>query len=172
MIAFPPKPTSILLRKEEFCENKWVVQPKYRGWRIVIHDNDVFTRHGRKLPIRTDYSCKRFDYQLDGEIINPRRQTEHAVPTAIKGNYAKLLIFDIYVLSEPQMTLDERLRLLDDEFDIHVDNRPIDDYSALEAELTAAIGKGYEGIVIKKRESIYKASKYVSVIDPDWIKIK
>jgi hypothetical protein len=86
MLGFPPKPTSILPYPDLFNPFDWVVQPKYRGWRVVVHNNQVFTRKGNLLPITTHYPLSpKFDYQLDGEIINPNRQTEHGVRTAIKN---------------------------------------------------------------------------------------
>lgn len=172
MIAYPPKPTSILPDEESFDPTDWIVQPKYRGWRVVIHNNDVFTRHQNLLPISMNYKTNAFeDFQLDGEILNPKRHTEYGVAKAIKEGSWKIKIFDIYVPGKNYM-LTERLQILREVFDIYPVGFNIIEYSSIFKHLVHFKHHGFEGIVIKRRSGIYKASKYTSIIDTDWVKLK
>ena len=119
MLTFPPKPTAILPH-ESHIEN-YIIQPKWRGWRIAIHNNKSWTRKGVSIPVETNFPEKDYDYQLDGEIISIDKEVEHQVRTAIKNGRYQIRIFDIWVPSKPDMTIEERLELLKSDFGIEVE---------------------------------------------------
>ena len=171
MIGYPPKPTPVMIPKEGFRPQEWLVQNKYRGWRIVIHGMHAYTRKGNELFL-VDSAKKKYDYQLDGEIINPKRMTEHGVRTAIKNETYVIKIFDIYVPCYDKMDLMERMKFLENEFGIKVFWTAVKSYGHLTDLLNNASKRGHEGIVLKRRNSPYKISKYCEIIDNNWIKIK
>ena len=174
MIEYPPKPTSFLPNEEDFDGEEWIAQPKYRGWRVVIpSSNIVYTRHRNVVPIEVSYKpeWEIGEYQLDGEIINPQRHTEYGVRRAILDGTWQLKIFDIFVQGK-DYTLDERIRLLNTYFKIYPLVFYINTYNDMFYLRDHCKGHGFEGVVIKRRDSLYKISKHISIIDPDWVKLK
>ena len=174
MLGYPPKPTSFLPNEEDFVAEDWIAQPKYRGWRAVVTSNNiVYTRHNNVVPIEVSYKpkWKLPEYQLDGEIINPHRHTEYGVRRAIIEGTWKLKIFDIYISSK-NYTLDERMEILNNYFNIYPIHFYINEYNDIFRLRNHCKSHGFEGIVIKKRNSLYKISKHISIIDPDWVKLR
>lgn len=173
MLGFPPKPTSILPYEEGFNLEDWIVQPKYRGWRGVVHNNEVFTRHGNMLPISTNYPNIHLEYQVDGEIVNPARMTEYGVPTAIKDGTWEIKPIDIYIPARKDMTLLDRLKFMNDELGIAVFCCALtENYDDIFRHVKIFQEMGWEGAVIKRKDSVYKISQYTSIIDHDWFKVK
>ena len=172
MLGFPPKPTSILPYKEGFNPWDYIAQPKYRGWRVVVHNNRVYTRKGNLLPIETDYPTP-IEYQIDGELINPAQQIEYKVPTAIKDGTWRIELIDIYVPSDPNMILLDRLKFMEGKLGLFVMYSGLtQDYEEMFRIMRICQRMGWEGAVIKRKDSIYKISEYASVIDHDWFKLK
>ena len=172
MLGFPPKPTSILPYRDTFNPFEWIVQPKYRGWRGIVHNNKVYTRKGNLLPITTHYSTE-FEYQLDGEIINPVRPTEHGVRTAIKNGTWVIEPIDIYIPSEPNMKLLDRLKLMEERLGIFSARFGLAyEYDEIFLVRDMCQSAGWEGAVIKRKDSIYKISKHTSIVDHEWFKVK
>ena len=173
MLGYPPKPTAFLPNEEDFNPLEWIGQPKYRGWRAVVNnDNDVFTRHKNVVPIKPSYKSTGFKvYQLDGEIINPKDQTEYAVRRAVKDGTWKLEIFDVFIPGH-NFTLVDRINILRVDFDIWPILFPINKYNDMFRLRDECKAAGYEGVVLKRKDSLYKISQHVSIIDPDWIKLR
>ena len=169
MHGYPPRPSPVL--PAEFNPQDWIAQYKYWGWRIVIHNNHAYTRKGNPIPIHINYPLNH-EYQLDGEIVNPFKKTEHGVRTAIKDGTFKIFIFDIYLPGLEHMTLMRRLEWLRKRFCIKVPYQKIRSRNHIFELERRAKAKGYEGIVLKRKDSLYKISKYDELLDRNWVKIK
>jgi ATP-dependent DNA ligase len=171
MIAYPPKPTSILPHESRICE--YLIQPKWRGWRIAIHKNKSWTRKGVSIPVLHDYPEKCYDYQLDGEIISLDKEVEHQVRKAIKENKYAIRIFDIWIPSRPDMMIEDRLKLLKDDFDISVETYKVNTAKEVESLFKKFTSRGNEGLVMKKLGSPYLAGNGpTNLIDRNWSKIR
>jgi ATP-dependent DNA ligase len=170
MLTYPPKPTAILPH-ESHIEN-YIIQPKWRGWRIAIHNNKSWTRKGVSIPVETDFPKKDYDYQLDGEIISIDKEVEHQVRTAIKNGRYQIRIFDIWVPSKPDMTIEERLELLKSDFGIEVETYSAKTGKEVESLFKMFTTRGNEGLVMKKKKSIYLSSEKGNKIDTNWSKIR
>jgi ATP-dependent DNA ligase len=172
MLGYPPKPTSILPKSLE--PDEWIAEPKWRGWRIVVHDSKCYTRKGNLLPIRFESKHKPgFDYQLDGEIVAAEgEQTEHKVRGAIKSGDYIIQFFDIYIPSESNMILIDRLNVLTDEFKFDVWKFPMWGLDRIDHLLETMKRAGFEGLVFKKKTNVYQISTICEIIDPEWVKIK
>lgn len=171
MIAYPPKPTAILPHESKIRE--YIIQPKWRGWRIAIHKNKSWTRKGVSIPVEHDFPLKDYDYQLDGEIVSIDREVEHQVRRAIKENRYAIHIFDIWIPSRPDMTIEERLQLLKDDFGIQVETYEATTGKDVELLFKMFTSRGNEGLVMKKRGSIYMAGPGpTNLIDNNWSKIR
>jgi hypothetical protein len=141
---------------------------------VVVHNNQVFTRKGNLLPITTHYPLSpKFDYQLDGEIINPNRQTEHGVRTAIKNGTWCIEPIDIYLPSALNMRLLDRLRFMEKKLGIFSTHFGLgDEYDEIFLVKEMCQSAGWEGAVIKRKDSIYKISNHGSIVDHEWFKVK
>jgi len=168
---YPPKPGTLFFRSIPL--DQYVVQWKWRGWRICIDQcGNCNTRTRNRLDVITNFPKQIYDYQLDGEIISLDHQVEHQVNRAIKESRYEIKIFDIFVPSRPDLVLEERLQLLMDDFGINVECRSIDSFDAVNDLLSTALSLGREGIVLKKKGSIWRAGSVASHIERDWIKVK
>ena len=170
MMWYPPRPTTIL--QQGINPEEWLIQPKYRGWRIVISNNKCFTRKGNLIDIDVSYPKLDFNYQLDGEIISTEFQTEHKVRRAIKNGTWKIKIFDIFIPDKPNLILIDRLKILDALFNIKVEIIPFNNADEIFSILKRMQDLGYEGIVIKRKDGIYKTSQLGEIVDNNWIKLK
>lgn len=171
MLAYPPKPTAILPHESNIKD--YIIQPKWRGWRIAIHDNKSWTRKGVPIPVTHDYPKKDYEYQLDGEIISIDKEVEHQVRKAIKENRYAVRIFDIWIPSRPDMTIEERLQLLNDDFGIEVETHEAKTGKDVERLFKMFTTRGNEGLVMKKRGSKYLTSNGpTNPIDSNWSKIR
>lgn len=168
VLPSPPRPIGFIPKGINLKE--YILQPKYRGWRIVVLDNKVYTRHQNYLNITTNFRTD-FDYMLDGEIISQDYPSaEYKVPRAIRENKYELKIFDIYVFDKPDMILLDRLQFLNKEFGIKVSYYEIND--TLENLVYKFQKAGYEGIVLKKKDGKYLYGEGIPMIDSTWIKLK
>ena len=170
MIAYPPKPTAILPHESKI--QNYIIQPKWRGWRIAIHNNKSWTRIGNKIPVETNFPIKEYDYQLDGEIISIDKEVEHQVRRAIKENRYEIRIFDIWIPSRPEMTLEERLEILKNDFGIDVETHQVQTSKEVEGLFKMFTSRGNEGLVMKLKGSKYLAHHSGNQIDNNWSKIR
>lgn len=170
MLAYPPKPTAILPHESKI-EN-YIIQPKWRGWRIAIHKNKSWTRTGNSIPVQTDYPDQPYEYQLDGEIISTEKEVEHRVRGAIKSGKYQIRIFDIYLPERPDATIEERLQVLKDDFGIEVETHSAKTGKDIEALFRMFTTRGNEGLVMKLKGSKYRASQIGNEIDNNWSKIR
>ena len=170
MLAFPPKPTAILPHESKIVD--YIIQPKWRGWRIAIHDNKSWTRTGNPIRVKTDFPAQLYDYQLDGEIISIDKEVEHQVKRAIKENRYKIRIFDIWIPSKPDLTIEERLSILKTDFNIEVETYSAITGKDIEQLFKKFVTRGNEGLVMKKKGSKYLAHPSGNQIDNNWSKIR
>jgi ATP-dependent DNA ligase len=170
MLAYPPKPTAILPHESKIKD--YIIQPKWRGWRIAIHNNKSWTRTGNPIPVQTDFPTKDYEYQLDGEIISIDKEVEARVRRAIKENRYQIRIFDIWVPSRPDMTIEERLQLLKDDFGIEVETHNATTAKEIESLFKMFTTRGNEGLVMKRRGSRYLAHHLGNQVDNNWSKIR
>ena len=174
MLGYPPKPTPIFPIVDSFDPHDYIAQPKFRGWRIVIHNNESFTRRGNRIPIETHFRTD-FDYQLDGEITassKVKNPTEHDVRRAIKDGSYILNMFDIYIPEFPRMILLDRLDILRKKFGFDVWSFSIWKIEEISHMLQFMKMAGFEGVVIKRKDSIYRISESCEIVDHEWIKVK
>lgn len=170
MLAFPPKPTAILPHESNI--KNYIIQPKWRGWRIAIHNNSSWTRKGKPIPVVTNFPSKEYEYQLDGEIISIDHEVEHQVKRAIKDNRYQIRIFDIWIPSRPDLTIEQRLQLLKDDFGIEVETYFANSGKEVESLFKRFVTRGNEGLVMKLKGSLYRASQVNNEIDSNWSKIR
>ena len=170
MIAYPPKPTAILPHESKI--RNYIIQPKWRGWRIAILNNKSWTRIGNEIPVETNFPIKEYDYQLDGEIISIDKEVEHQVRRAIKENRYEIRIFDIWIPSRPEMTLEERLEILKNDFGIDVETHQVQTSKEVEGLFKMFTSRGNEGLVMKLKVSKYLAHHSGNQIDNNWSKIR
>jgi ATP-dependent DNA ligase len=168
---YPPKPTSIISTLTPLAD--YHVQPKWRGWRICINDdNECFTRERKPLPIKTSFPKQSYEYQLDGEIISKKIQMEYHVKRAINENDYEIKIFDIFIPSMPNLLIEERLEILKRDFGIEVSLEYVISLNELNTLLSSYLENKMEGIVLKKKRSSYRVDEKISQIDNEWIKVK
>lgn len=170
MLAYPPKPTSILPHESNIVD--YIIQPKWRGWRIAIHKNKSWTRTGNSIPVETNFPEKEYDYQLDGEIISIDKQVEHQVRKAIKENRYEIRIFDIWIPSKPDLIIEDRLQILKEDFGIIVETHSATSGKEIENLFKSFVTRGNEGLVMKKKGSKYLAHNLGNQIDNNWSKIR
>ena len=168
---YPPKPSSIISTLTPLAD--YHIQPKWRGWRICINDdNECFTRERKRLPITTSFPKQAYEYQLDGEIISKKIQMEYHVKRAIKENDYDIKIFDIFIPSRPDLIIEERLEILKRDFGIEVPLEYVTSLNELNDLLNSHLANKMEGIVLKRKQSSYRVDENISQIENEWIKVK
>lgn len=171
MFFYPPKPGTIFFKSIPL-EN-YLVQWKWRGWRICINQHgECFTRTKTKIDINIDFPKQKYDYQLDGEIISKSHEMEYQVKNAIKTGDYEIKIFDIFIPSNPNLKLIERLEILKNDFGIEVKYETVKTFDEVNSSLLNALSMGREGIVLKLKNSIWRAGIHASNIERDWVKVK
>ena len=171
MFFYPPKPGTIFFKSIPL-EN-YLVQWKWRGWRICINQNgECFTRTKKKIDIVTYFPKQSYNYQLDGEIISKSEEIEYQVNGAIKSGNYEIKIFDIFIPSHPDLNLIERLEILKNDFGIEVKHEVAKTFDDVNSILQNALSLGREGIVLKLKDSVWRYGENISNIERDWIKVK
>jgi len=99
-------------------------------------------------------------------------QTEHKVKRAIKTGTWEIKMFDIFLPARPYLSLIERLEILKRFFNIEVEEIPFKNANEIFKILKEAQERGHEGIVIKRKDGIYKTSQLGEIVDNNWIKLK
>lgn len=168
MLGYPPEHTSVLPYRDGFNPGDWVILPKYGGWRAVIHENRVYNRQGTLLPIKVGYPTG-FDYQLDSKITNPEGRR---VLAAIRKGTQKINIFDIYLPSAKNMVLLERMEFLKKELGIAVQYLDLHSYDNIFSYVKRFQQYGYKGLVLKRKDGIYRISNDHIITDDDWIRVE
>ena len=160
----------------------YLVQTKYDGWNIVIDEGHVWTRRGNDI---TSW-CAEWGFDLapehpvNGELIAEQDGVPAQRPdiAGIRTGRClpRVLAFDLMLEGPPiQERLDMLASLADGRMtavettDPRRTNACWDDINAL---LAAAKERGHEGLMLKKKGSTYAVSHEISIITPDWLKLK
>jgi DNA ligase D-like protein (predicted ligase) len=176
--AFPEwvEPMAATLTQERFTGPEWIVERKYDGIRLLAfkNGNDVRLLSRNRLPQHLPSIAAAVaalppsDVILDGEVTwSPSTRDDDS---ARSGQAARSIyyVFDIMWLdgrSVMSQTLDERRALL-----ARLPLRlPLQRVAALDgaAPWDTACREGWEGVVVKRRDSIYEHRR-----SPHWLKMK
>jgi ATP-dependent DNA ligase len=163
--VLPPTP-------EEF-----IAQIKYDGWNVVVNKGHVYTRHGQDITSWVDdwHFPLEWEMPLNGEltVIGGER---HDIPGLRTGRCRpRVHVFDIMVEDIP---LEERLNWIDDNINVKYGgawaavHRKFSSWEVANADLQYLKNCGYEGLVLKKLGSRYHVGSEMSVVTPDWLKLK
>ena len=145
----------------------WVVEPKLDGWRCLVEWATervrAWTRHGKVLKLHPDVQndlerlLLRPGTVIDGELLGPRQA----------GAKQRFVAFDVPSL--PDLDYDRRRLWLEHAAEHFV----VPQLPSHPSSFIAAVNGGYEGIVIKRRASLYP---YALGANPrethDWLKVK
>lgn len=171
------------------------IQPKRDGYRCVFKDGELITRHGKKFKnknLKNHFKClnKASNYVLDGELyMHGRLLSQHTEIfnsfDAILPPELKFYIFDVIplvdwenqVCTRPYKARIKDIRVITNELiaeprkviDVHTEEV----HSASEAieYYKKYLTKGYEGGILRNRESLYKW-KRTTVRSGELIKLK
>lgn len=175
-MLFPMRPTTpITLPK---TPNDYWIQSKFNGWNIVIDEGEIFTRRGTSI---TNWNCWQDidlypDHPINGELIalNERREDVSKIKTG-KVDY-KIMAFDIMIEDLP---IEERLVLLQSmdlgskaQVCTTVNGKDFREWFVINSVFRLLVGQNGEGLVLKKKNSLYYIGEYESIDSPDWIKLK
>jgi ATP-dependent DNA ligase len=97
---------------------------------------------------------------------------EYHVKRAIKENDYDIKIFDVFIPSRPDLTIEERLEILKRDFEIEVPLDYVTSLNELNDLLNSYLANKMEGLVLKKKQSSYRVDENISQIEKEWIKFK
>jgi bifunctional non-homologous end joining protein LigD len=195
MLFTPIKPMIVSIGKEILDDNAVIAEPKWDGWRILIHKQgqriDAYTRNGNivtnKFPelreavsaIRSDSAvldcegvCIRGgrpnfdDFSFRGRLINSIR-----IKRAVMTHPATFVAFDVLFtdishLNEPLIQRKERLNEIVIDSPVLIKTMFVD--GQVKALFALTKERNMEGIVTKRKDSKY----YMGATSPDWFKYK
>jgi ATP-dependent DNA ligase len=160
----------------------YLVQPKYDGWNVVVHAGHIWTRHGNDI---TSWCLNwGFDlapqYPVNGELLARTGDVtaERADIQGIRNGRCRpyLLAFDLMLEGPP---IEQRLSLLRALAAGNLAPVPTTDPSQTGATwqevntwLAQARHCGKEGLILKKKGSLYSTSRETSIVTADWLKLK
>jgi ATP-dependent DNA ligase len=174
---FPMRPT--VPRVLPPTPRGFLVQPKYDGWNVVVGGGRVWTRRGNEI---TGWCADwGFDpaprHPINGELLAVVEGVvaDHAHIQGIRtGRCRPLLVaFDVMVEGPG---LEERLAMLPDLAGegAHVapTTEPGPTWAEVNLLLEGAKAEGHEGLVLKRRGSLYHPGRHGPVLSEDWLKLK
>lgn len=167
--ALPPTPGGFL------------VQPKFDGWNVVVSGGRIWTRRGNDITGWCDDWG--FDpaprHPLNGELlaIVGDEAVGHTQIQGIRTGRCRprVMAFDVMVEGP---VLEERLAMLPglsggSMLPVETtDSGPGATWDDVNRQLEAAWKQGHEGLVLKRRGSLYYPSRDVGIVTPDWLKLK
>jgi ATP-dependent DNA ligase len=161
--------------KEKHIVYPCYVQPKFDGFRMVYDGTEAWTR-GNKPVLPEVYAHLHFDtqgYTVDGELILPGNLKVNETAKAAKKFYpgvSDTLQYILYDIVEPNLTYDERLRIVQG-IVWHAKNKNGETNVVLAETHTATstteiekyhavfVAKGYEGTIIRNVDGKYTINK-------------
>jgi ATP-dependent DNA ligase len=156
---FPPAPAPGPASILSLPPDDWVMQPKIDGIRVIIYRGEPFTRLGQPLSGSKGAACLRSMFAgvketLDGEWV------------AKEGKY---YAFD---LPDERGDYDHRSRVLCELASLKIAGLTVlDRYEAHFPEAYAALPRQtIEGVVFKRRSSVYVKQRRASIETRDWLK--
>ncbi len=160
----------------------YLIQTKYDGWNIVINEGRVWTRRGKDI---TSW-CADWGFELEpkypvnGELVAEADDTtahRTDIPGIRSGRCRPLVMaFDLMLEGPP---IEERLCMLTALAAGSM--TPVTTTNPLRMDacwkdvnilLENAKTDGHEGLVLKRKQSTYFVSREISIITPDWLKLK
>jgi ATP-dependent DNA ligase len=159
----------------------FLIQPKYDGWNVVVSEGRIWTRRGKEITAWTgDWG---FDpapsHPINGELLAVAGDTVvgHADIQGIRTGRrrARLVAFDVMVEGPG---LEERLEMLRDAVGtgMHIapttDLGPTGTWPQTNRELDEALAAGHEGLMLKRRGSLYHPGRHAGIVTHDWLKMK
>lgn len=172
----PIKPIMLPMTPEDY----WV-EPKYNGWNVVLPgDGTAWSRHGKEM---THWKCfqdepLRFPHPVCIELVNKRGGGSAWVSKLRNGKTAREdVLFAAYDVMVEGMVIECRQKLLrsilpsTDQW-VQAPRCAFSTWKAFNEFLFTTMSRGAEGVVLKKKQSLYFRGKVSSVESPHWIKIK
>ncbi|MFD0698254.1 RNA ligase family protein [Paenibacillus sp. GCM10027628] len=195
MLFTPIKPMILSIGEEAFNDEKYIFEPKWDGWRILLHKQgsriEAYTRNGiiltSKFPELKEAAAaiKAHTAILDGEGIVLRdgrpvfddfayrgRISQSArIRSAVSSHPATFVVFDVLYtdrahLNEPLLERKKRLNEIVDSTPVIMPTMFVEGQGKALFELTEE--RDMEGIVAKRKDSKY----LLDTRSPDWLKIK
>ncbi|AZN43967.1 DNA ligase [Paenibacillus albus] len=196
MLFTPLKPMHASRGKEAFDDDRFIFEPQYDGGRLLLHKQrervEAYTRYGHivtsKFPelLETAHAIKADTVILDCEGIclregrpvfddflhRGRLGKATTIAQAAKTHPATFVAFDVLYsgdeshMDEPLMQRKERLAGLIEDSPVLSKTLYIEGKGTALFSLTKE--KGMEGIVAKRRDSVYGLDRR----SPDWLSIK
>ena len=156
---FPPAPAAGPTGILSLPPDDWVMQPKIDGIRVIIYRGEPYNRLGQRLSESKGAACLRrmfvdLDETLDGEWV-PKEGKYHA--------------FD---LPDQQCDFDHRAKDLSELTAFKIPSLIIvGSYDAHFAQVYASLPREKnEGVVFKRRSSLYAKQRRASTPIRDWLK--
>lgn len=172
-MKFPMQPMSLMIIPE-FLENWWL-QKKYNGWRIIFDNGKWYTRRGTDITdwkIFEKYKEFKLEYPLDMELTS-YKGNNYGVSSLRHSYLGEPILIDIMVENMKMEERNERVfkEGLSDVFKVS-ENFPVSSIRDINMWYSSFIETGCDGVVLKKKGSLYHIGKLQGVITPDWLKVK
>lgn len=149
---------------------------KYDGWRLIVDKGKFFSRRGNELKgwIGLDrFKDLGYEYPLDCELMTLDMKRT-SIPSVKNQDVAVLIILDVIVEDVP---IEDRISLFPSIYNNcrykHCEFYSIENVDDINRYLEQAIRTGYcDGIVLKKKNSLYYPGREEQIMSVDWIKVK
>lgn len=150
--------------RRSYISEPFYVQPKLDGVRLLVSHEGGISRTGKIIPGTEVFGkgLKKGQY-LDGECYDPNLTFEE-LTSLFKTDPLKLkfYVFDYFDLDKLDMTFEERwkhLRRLKNPLYEYVDTTLVKKKSQISKFHKEHVEKGYEGTMIRDRESVYEVGQ-------------
>jgi ATP-dependent DNA ligase len=142
-------------QRHQYIQTPFYVQPKLDGVRLLVSNDGCFSRTGKPV-FGMDELGKhlRNGEYLDGECYDPTISFEK-ITSLFKTNPQKLEfhVFDYFDVHRPHLPFEERKKY------VTVQTILVQDVSELSTYHQRFLNDGYEGIMIRGRDSVYEPGK-------------
>ena len=172
MLGYPPKLTTTLPDKETFKADEWIAQPRFDGWRVVVHKDNVYTPTGELLLSNMGFPKTNFEYQLDMLMMHPQKPKADKVQEALDKGIQSLKPLDVYLPFAADMKLPDRIIFLKKELNIAVPMLSLRSYDDIFRLNTMVKMYSYSGLIIKKKDGVYRISKHCCALDRNWVRVE
>lgn len=146
------------------------IQPKLDGFRAIYHNKHLYSKTNKKFN-HVDKLISKINISkniyLDGELVTDNINNLKALFSKNKPNIKNLkyYVFDMYDKNNPDLTFEQRLKILKKIKNINLvktnivnNNKQINNY------LNIYLKNNYEGFVLKNKKGIYKFGKNFNVL--------
>lgn len=155
----------------------WFLQPKYNGWHVLaLPDGRLYTRHGQNIAdwpgVQAIRKALRLPVPVVGELLCGTGHDD--VTTLERGGVGKLVIFDLVTrgnFGDRSFAL-KTLPTKRDVIEIAETYLPCRSWDGIRRHLTAELGRGHEGLVLKHRSGLYEVGERKSVESRWQVKLK